>query len=90
MREFSTPLSGRLATTARAPGNLTDDVVRNADEAADEVGFSVRRGGVADGADLSWNDVTWAEFHARVVGVAKGLVAFYQKCGLPKLRSFLP
>ena len=64
MREFSTPLSTDIPST----GNLTDDVVSNAREAADEVAFS-RRG--PDG----WEDVTCAEFLEQVSAVAKGLVA---------------
>ncbi|GAB3196819.1 AMP-dependent synthetase/ligase [Nocardioides hungaricus] len=64
MREFSTPLT----TDIPATGNLTDDVVTNAREAADEVAFS-RRG--AEG----WEDVTNADFLAEVGAVAKGLIA---------------
>ena len=64
MREFSTPLT----TDIPATGNLTDDVVLNAREAADDIAFS-RRG--AEG----WEDVTNAEFLAAVSAVAKGLVA---------------
>nr|WP_242680023.1 AMP-dependent synthetase/ligase [Nocardioides sp. IC4_145] len=52
-----------------ATGNLTDDVVRNAEEAPEAVVFSrpTRDGG--------WGDVTAAEFLAEVTAVAKGLVA---------------
>lgn len=64
MREFSTPLTTDIPST----GNLTDDVVTNAREAADDVAFS-RRG--AEG----WEDVTHAEFLAEVSAVARGLVA---------------
>ncbi|NYE38914.1 long-chain acyl-CoA synthetase [Nocardioides cavernae] len=64
MREFATPLSISIPTT----GNLTDDVVRNAREAADAAVFSRDTG---DG----WVDVTAAEFHEQVRAVAKGLVA---------------
>ena len=64
MREFSTPLT----TDIPATGNLTDDVVLNAREAAGDIAFS-RRG--AEG----WEDVTNAEFLAAVSAVAKGLVA---------------
>ncbi|WP_183098605.1 AMP-dependent synthetase/ligase [Nocardioides pelophilus] len=66
MREYSTPQSVEIPTT----GNLTDDVVRNADEAPDHVAFS-RPSPAGDG----WDDVTSAEFLAEVSGVAKGLVA---------------
>ena len=64
MREFSTPLTIEVPVT----GNLTDDVVTNAREAADAVVFS--RAGV-DG----WEDVTAATFLAEVSAVAKGLIA---------------
>lgn len=64
MREFSTPLTTDIPTT----GNLTDDVVANAREAADSVAFSRR---AAEG----WEDVTNAEFLAQVSAVAKGLIA---------------
>ncbi len=68
VREFSTPLNVDLPTA----GNLTDDVVRNADEAPDAVVLSRR---VGSGADASWHDVTASEFLAEVSAVAKGLVA---------------
>ena len=64
MREFSTPLSVAIPTT----GNLTDDVVTNAREAATTAVFSRA---TADG----WTDVTAAEFHDEVRAVAKGLIA---------------
>ncbi|WP_343992384.1 AMP-binding protein, partial [Nocardioides dubius] len=64
MREFSTPLAVDIPKT----GNLTDDVVRNAREAADAVVFSVRSGD-------SWTDVTASAFRDEVAAVAKGLVA---------------
>ncbi|WP_210438139.1 AMP-dependent synthetase/ligase [Nocardioides xinjiangensis] len=64
MREFATPLSITVPTT----GNLTDDVVINAREAADTAVFSRDTG---DG----WVDVTAAQFHDEVRSVAKGLVA---------------
>jgi len=64
VREFSTPLTIDIPTT----GNLTDDVVTNAREAADSVAFSRRAG-------TGWEDVTAAEFLAEVSAVAKGLVA---------------
>ncbi|MGZ4496897.1 MAG: AMP-dependent synthetase/ligase [Nocardioides sp.] len=64
MREFSTPLTIEVPST----GNLTDDVVTNAREAADAVVFSRNRG-------QGWEDVTSATFLAEVSAVAKGLVA---------------
>ena len=64
MREYAAPLSTTIPTT----GNLTDDVVANAREAADAAVFSRRTG---DG----WIDVTAARFHDEVRSVAKGLVA---------------
>ena len=67
MREFSTPLTIEIPTT----GNLTDDVVVNAREAAELVVFSRP---ATDGSG-AWQDVTAAEFLAQVTAVAKGLVA---------------
>ncbi len=64
MREYSTPLT----ITIPATGNLTDAVVRNATEAADEAVFARRAGS-------GWQDVTAAEFLAEVSAVAKGLIA---------------
>lgn len=64
MREFSTPLTIEVPAT----GNLTDDVVTNAREAADTVVFS-------RATDVGWQDVTSAEFLAEVSAVAKGLIA---------------
>ncbi len=64
MREFSTPLTSTVPST----GNLTDDVVANAREAAETVVFSRRTGD-------DWSDVTAARFLTEVTGVAKGLVA---------------
>ncbi len=64
MREFSTPLNVEIPAT----GNLTDDVVTNAREAADAVVFSRATG-------VGWQDVTAAEFLAEVRSVAKGLMA---------------
>jgi long-chain acyl-CoA synthetase len=64
VREFSTPLTIEIPST----GNLTDDVVTNAREAADAVVFSRR-------AAAGWDDVTAAEFLAEVGAVAKGLIA---------------
>ena len=65
VREYSTPLTIEIP----APGNLTDDVVRNAREAADEAVVFSRR------TDGGWQDVTAAAFLAEVSGVAKGLIA---------------
>ncbi|RYB96377.1 long-chain fatty acid--CoA ligase [Nocardioides glacieisoli] len=64
MREYAAPLSTTIPTT----GNLTDDVVANARDAAEAAVFSRRTG---DG----WIDVTAARFHDEVRSVAKGLVA---------------
>ena len=66
MREYSTPQTVDIPTT----GNLTDDVVRNAAEAPDDVVFSRPSQGIG-----AWEDVTAAEFLKEVSGVAKGLVA---------------
>ena len=64
MREYSTPLTIEVPRR----GNLTDDVVRNAREAASAVVFSRRVHG-------QWQDVTAARFLGEVSAVAKGLVA---------------
>ena len=64
MREFSTPLTIEVPAT----GNLTDDVVTNAREAGDEIGFS-------RSTEQGWQDVTYAEFLAEVSAAAKGLMA---------------
>jgi long-chain acyl-CoA synthetase len=64
VREYSSPLTVEISTT----GNLTDDVVRNAVEAPDDVAFSRRR-------DDDWEEVTAQQFLDEVRGVAKGLVA---------------
>jgi len=64
VREFSTPLTVDIPTS----GNLTDDVVTNAREAADAVVLARR---TPDG----WQDITAAEFLAEVAAVAKGLIA---------------
>ncbi len=66
MREYSTPLTVALPAT----GNLTDDVVRNAEEAPDAAVLTRRSPGSED-----WEDVTAAQFLAEVRAVAKGLVA---------------
>ncbi|TNM45095.1 long-chain fatty acid--CoA ligase [Nocardioides albidus] len=65
MREYSTPQTVEIPTT----GNLTDDVVRNADEAPDAVQFSRATSGGG------WEDVSCAAFLAEVSAVAKGLIA---------------
>lgn len=65
MREFTTPSTIEIAST----GNLTDDVVANAEEAPTSVLFSRPTG------DGGWEDVTAADFRAEVIAVAKGLVA---------------
>jgi long-chain acyl-CoA synthetase len=65
VREFSTPLTIDLPKA----GNLTDDVVVNAREAAEAAVFSRR------GASGAWEDVTAEQFLAEVTAVAKGLVA---------------
>jgi long-chain acyl-CoA synthetase len=81
VREFSTPVGDALATLVGpgrpASGNLTDDVVRNAEEAPDALVMS-RPG---DTADDPWVDVTAAEFWEQVRGVAKGLVAVGVEAG---------
>jgi long-chain acyl-CoA synthetase len=64
VREFSTPLTIEVPST----GNLTDDVVGNAREAADTVVFARPGPG-------GLQDVTAAEFLREVSAVAKGLVA---------------
>jgi long-chain acyl-CoA synthetase len=65
VREFSTPLTIDLPTI----GNLTDDVVVNAREAAEVPLFSRR------GPSGAWEDVSAAQFLAEVTAVAKGLIA---------------
>jgi len=69
VREFSTPLSIEIPGT----GNLTDDVVANAREAAGAVVFS--RPVPSESGSPAWSDVTAAEFLAEVSAVAKGLIA---------------
>jgi long-chain acyl-CoA synthetase len=64
VREYSTPLTIEIPSS----GNLTDDVVANAREAADKVVFSRHTGS-------GWSDVTAAEFLGEVGAVAKGLIA---------------
>jgi long-chain acyl-CoA synthetase len=55
-------------TEADETGNLTDLVVRNATEAPGTVAFG------RPGPD-GWEDVTWRDFHAEVVRLARGFVA---------------
>jgi long-chain acyl-CoA synthetase len=64
VREYSSPLNVEIPAT----GNLTDDVVTNAEEAPDAVVFSRR-------TPEGWGEVTAAAFLAEVRAVAKGLVA---------------
>ncbi|MPZ62942.1 MAG: AMP-binding protein [Propionibacteriales bacterium] len=64
MREFSTPLATEIADI----GNLTDDVVRAAEEHPDAVTFERLDGG-------RWHDVTAARFRDQVTDAAKGLMA---------------
>jgi long-chain acyl-CoA synthetase len=64
VREYSTALQASVPST----GNLTDDVVLNGTDHADEMAFSRR----VDGA---WTDVTAGEFLEHVRSVAKGLIA---------------
>ena len=64
VREYSTPLEA----TPPSEGNLTDDVLRNAEQHPDDVVF-LRRSASA------WHDVTARDFHEQVKAVAKGLVA---------------
>jgi long-chain acyl-CoA synthetase len=66
VREFSTPLTIEVPVT----GNLTDDVVTNAAEAADAVVLSR----VVPDLD-GWQDVTAGTFLREVSAVAKGLIA---------------
>lgn len=64
MREYTTP----MRVTVPATGNLTDDVVRNADEHPDGIAFLRRTG-------TTWSEVTWRTFSEEVRAVAKGLIA---------------
>ncbi|QCX27145.1 AMP-dependent synthetase/ligase [Nocardioides jishulii] len=64
MREYSSPLTIEIPKT----GNLTDDIVRNAQEAPESIAFRRNTG-------QEWVDVTAAQFLAEVQAVAKGLVA---------------
>ena len=69
MREFSTPLTIEVPVT----GNLTDDVVANARDAADTAVFSRPTAPRVPGG--TWRDVTASEFLVEVSAVAKGLIA---------------
>jgi long-chain acyl-CoA synthetase len=64
LREFQSPAGYVLPRR----GNLTDDVVRNGTEHADEVAFGIPRDG-------GWEDVTAGDFLTRVREVAGGLAA---------------
>ena len=64
MREYSTPPTLEIPTS----GNLTDDLVRNAEEAPEAVVLARPEAG-------GWSDVTAADFLAEVARVAKGLIA---------------
>jgi len=64
LRKYTVPLTVQVATT----GNLTDDVVRNAESVPDTVLFSRR---TPDG----WQDVTAGAFRNEVEEAAKGLLA---------------
>ncbi|HET7173572.1 MAG TPA: long-chain fatty acid--CoA ligase [Nocardioidaceae bacterium] len=64
MREFSAPESYDVPAT----GNLTDAIVANAHEYADQVALRRR------GPDGRWVDVPWREFLADVTSLAKGLI----------------
>ena len=66
MREYSTPLSVTVPTT----GNLTDDIVANAEQHPAAVALA-RRGAPGD----PWTDVTTVEFLDEVRSTAKGLIA---------------
>jgi long-chain acyl-CoA synthetase len=64
VREYSTPLTVEIPAT----GNLTDDIVANAERAPAAVVFSRRAGD-------TWSDVTAAQFLDEVKAVSRGLVA---------------
>lgn len=70
MREYSTPSAPRRPGSAPYAGwrSLTDDVVRNAEEAPEAVVLSRPSG-------RGWDDVTAAGFRDEVVAVARGLMA---------------
>ena len=64
MREYTSPLSVELSTS----GSLTDDLLRNAQDAPDQALLSRK-------TESGWSDVSAAAFLAQVRAVAKGLVA---------------
>jgi long-chain acyl-CoA synthetase len=64
VREYSTPLSIEIPGS----GNLTDDIVRNAEIQPGAISFSRH-------TEAGWSDVTAAEFLSQVRAVAKGFVA---------------
>jgi long-chain acyl-CoA synthetase len=66
VREYSTPLSVTVPTT----GNLTDDLVTNAEQHPRTVALARRAAPAAP-----WTDVTTVEFLSEVRRTAKGLVA---------------
>ena len=74
MRAFANPATYRVPAT----GNLTDDVVAHVRDRPDAVAF----GRKVDGA---WEDVTFAQFRAEVVAVAKGLIAAGVRPGEPSV-----
>jgi long-chain acyl-CoA synthetase len=71
VREFAAPLTVEVPRT----GNLTDDVVRNAEEAPDAVALRRRPHDTAGAPDAAWIDVTTRQFLAEVRAVAKGMLA---------------
>lgn len=64
MREMAVP----PLVEADPDANLTDLIVTNATEVGDQVGFR------SPGAD-GWQDITWAQFHAEVRRLARGMIA---------------
>ncbi len=66
VREYSTALDLEVPTS----GNLTDDVVRNGTDHADDIVLSRRAGDRGE-----WQHVTAAEFLTEVGDVARGLIA---------------
>ncbi len=68
MREYASPMSGHLAET----GNLTDDIVVNAQEHPTAVAFRRRS---ADPGAGGWAEVTTSSFLDEVRAVARGFVA---------------
>jgi len=64
LREFTAPLTAEIDLE----GNLTDDVVRHAEETPGKVLFSRRTA-------TTWDEVTAAQFKTTVEALAKGLLA---------------